>query len=216
MRPWVSAISARVNPTTPNFDAQYAVASLSARSPSVEATVTTRPRRASRSGSAARTTACWAGPLGAVSPLLRPSWLTAEPRTTASTVSLRVQLPTDTPLAFVSVKPVPGWTAQVTTTTLNPPIESHGTTITEAVSQVTWTADPGAGIRPGEYQTFSLSAGPLPDVESLTLPAIQGYDDGSEVVFTLYRRDRVTDAEFAEDAAAIEADLESLRAILEA
>jgi len=41
-------------------------------------------------------------------------------------------------------------------------------------------------------------------------------DDGSEVVFTLYRRDGVTDAEFAEDAAAIEADLESLRTILEA
>ncbi|MFI8633410.1 SRPBCC family protein [Microbacterium sp. NPDC077663] len=41
-------------------------------------------------------------------------------------------------------------------------------------------------------------------------------DVGSEVVFTLYRRDGVSDAEFAEDAAAIETDLESLRAILEA
>ncbi|WP_413354954.1 SRPBCC family protein [Microbacterium sp. 1P06AB] len=40
-------------------------------------------------------------------------------------------------------------------------------------------------------------------------------DAGSEVVFTLFRRDGVTDAEFAEDAAAIEADLEVLRAILE-
>lgn len=41
-------------------------------------------------------------------------------------------------------------------------------------------------------------------------------DEGSEVVFTLYRRDGVGDAEFADDAAAIEADLESLRAIMEA
>ena len=40
-------------------------------------------------------------------------------------------------------------------------------------------------------------------------------DAGSEVVFTLFRRDGVTDVEFAEDAAAIEADLEALRAILE-
>src|SRR6266545_4468318 len=55
--PCVSAASARVNPTTPNFDAQYAVASLNARSPSVDATVTTRPRRRRRSGNAARTTA---------------------------------------------------------------------------------------------------------------------------------------------------------------
>ena len=35
------------------------------------------------SASAARITASCAGPLGAVSPLLRPSWLTAEPRMTA-------------------------------------------------------------------------------------------------------------------------------------
>lgn len=40
-------------------------------------------------------------------------------------------------------------------------------------------------------------------------------DTGSEVVFTLFRRDGVTDAEFAEDAAAIEADLETLRAVME-
>jgi hypothetical protein len=35
--------------------------------------------------SACRITRCWEGPLGAVMPLLAPSWLTAEPRTTAST-----------------------------------------------------------------------------------------------------------------------------------
>lgn len=40
-------------------------------------------------------------------------------------------------------------------------------------------------------------------------------DDGSEVVFTLFRRDGVDAAEFAEDAAAVEADLASLRTILE-
>src|SRR5690606_7535585 len=56
-RPWHSAVRARVKPTTPNFDAQYAVASPTARWPSVEATVTTRPRLRSSSGSASRTTA---------------------------------------------------------------------------------------------------------------------------------------------------------------
>src|SRR4051794_19708106 len=55
--PAVSAASARVKPTTPNFDAQYAVASETALMPSVEATVTTRPWFALRWGSAARTTA---------------------------------------------------------------------------------------------------------------------------------------------------------------
>jgi len=103
---------------------------------------------------------------------------------TASTTSLRVQLPTDTPLAFVSVKPVPGWTAKVETTKLDTPVDAEGTQITEAVSQITWTADDAdAAIAPGEYQSFSISAGPLPDAESLTLPAIQTYDDGTEVAW---------------------------------
>ena len=99
---------------------------------------------------------------------------------TARTTSVKVQLPTDTPFAFVSVKPVPGWTATTTTTPLDTPIEAEGTTITEAVSEVTWTADAGGGLAPGEYQTFSISAGPLPeDAGSLAFPALQGYDDGS-------------------------------------
>ena len=100
---------------------------------------------------------------------------------TAKTTSLRVQLPTDTPFAFVSVKPVPGWTAETTTTTLDTPVEAEGTTITEAVTEVTWTADPGGGLEPGQYQTFSISGGPLPDADSVTFPALQGYDDGSTV-----------------------------------
>src|SRR5690606_11945314 len=55
--PASSAARARVNPTTPNFDAQYAVASPTAFTPGVEATVTTAPRARSRYGRAARTTA---------------------------------------------------------------------------------------------------------------------------------------------------------------
>ena len=56
-RPASSVASARVKPTTPNFEAQYAVASPTALRPSVDATVTTRPPRSSRCGRAARTTA---------------------------------------------------------------------------------------------------------------------------------------------------------------
>lgn len=99
---------------------------------------------------------------------------------TASTVSLRVQIPTGTPLASVSVKPVPGWTATATTGPIDPPVEVHGSEVSEAVTEIVWTADPGAGIAPGQYQTFSISAGPMPEVDSLTFPAIQTYDDGME------------------------------------
>jgi periplasmic copper chaperone A len=101
---------------------------------------------------------------------------------TAKTTSLRVQLPTDTPFAFVSVKPVPGWTASTTTTTLDTPVEGESGTITEAVTEVTWTADAGGGLAPGEYQSFSISAGPLPEgTDTIAFPALQGYDDGSTV-----------------------------------
>lgn len=99
---------------------------------------------------------------------------------TASTVSLRVQIPAGTPLASVSVKPVPGWTATTTTGPVDPPVEVHGSQVTEAVTEITWTADPGAGIAPGQYQTFSISAGPIPEVDAISFPAIQTYDDGVE------------------------------------
>lgn len=102
---------------------------------------------------------------------------------TASTVRLAVQLPTDTPIGSVSVKPVPGWTAATETTTLATPVTVHGSEITEAVSKVTWTADAGAGIAPGQYQTFTVLAGPLPDTGTLALPAVQTYDDGTEAAW---------------------------------
>ena len=102
---------------------------------------------------------------------------------TASTVRLAVQLPTDTPLASVSTRPVPGWTATTETTTLDTPVTVHGSEVSEVVSQVVWTADPGAGIAPGQYQTFAISAGPMPDTDALSLPAVQTYDDGSEVAW---------------------------------
>lgn len=99
---------------------------------------------------------------------------------TASTTTLRVQIPAETPLASVRTKPVPGWTATLTTSPVTPPIDVHGRQVTEAVTEVTWTADPGAGIKPGEYQVFSLSGGPFPEVDAITFPTIQTYDDGSE------------------------------------
>jgi uncharacterized protein YcnI len=99
---------------------------------------------------------------------------------TASTVKLRVQIPADTPLASVRTKPVAGWTATLTKSPINPPIDVHGTQVSEAVTEIAWTAEPGAGIKPGEYETFSISGGPFPEVDALTFPAVQTYDDGSE------------------------------------
>ena len=40
-------------------------------------------------------------------------------------------------------------------------------------------------------------------------------NDGSELVFTLYRRPDVSDQEFAEDAKSVENDLAKLKTLLE-
>jgi uncharacterized protein YcnI len=101
----------------------------------------------------------------------------------ASTVSVQVSLPTDHPFASVSLQPIPGWTATTKTVTFDPPLRTGKFDLTDAVSSVTWTADDGVGVKPGEFQEFSLSVGPVPDVASLTFPATQTYSDGSVVTW---------------------------------
>jgi len=100
---------------------------------------------------------------------------------TASTVKLEVQLPKDTPFLYVSSKPIPGWTVKMTEAPLPEPVESEGTKITKAITTVTWTASGGAAVKPGEYQDFSISAGPLPKPGTIELPAVQTYSDGEVV-----------------------------------
>jgi uncharacterized protein YcnI len=100
---------------------------------------------------------------------------------TASTTKLEVHLPQDTPIASVSTMPVPGWTVQATTTKLAQPIKVHDSELTEAVSVITWTASPSAVIKPGEFQEFPVSMGPLPEVDQLLFKALQTYSDGSIV-----------------------------------
>nr|WP_246324571.1 YcnI family protein [Petropleomorpha daqingensis] len=104
---------------------------------------------------------------------------------TASTVKLRIQLPTDHPFASVSTEPMPGWTTTLTRTALNPPEkDDDGNEITEAVSVVEFAADPGnPGIGPGQFQEFSLSVGPFPDAKALSFAAVQTYSDGTETAW---------------------------------
>jgi periplasmic copper chaperone A len=99
---------------------------------------------------------------------------------TASTVSIRIQIPEEAPLASLRAQPVPGWTVTLTTSDLEEPIESHGQEISSYVSVVEFRAEDGGGIRPGEFQEFALSGGPFPDVEQVSYPTVQTYSDGSE------------------------------------
>ncbi len=100
-------------------------------------------------------------------------------RDDAGTTKIEVQLPQDSPLVFVSVQPKPGWKVETTKRKLAEPVEAFGESYDEVVDTVTWS---GGEIAPGQFDTFSLSVGPLPeDVDSLAFPTIQTYSSGEEV-----------------------------------
>lgn len=101
---------------------------------------------------------------------------------TASTTKVTVQLPQDTPFAFVSAEAVPGWKATRTTEKLDEPVKTGDYEVTDVVTSITWTATDG-GIAPGEFGTFGLSGGPFPDADELMLPATQTYSDGEVVAW---------------------------------
>ncbi len=100
-------------------------------------------------------------------------------RPDASTVSVEVILPTDRPITYVSVQPVPGWTTTIERTTLDTPVTAHGRTVSDVVSRVVWS---GGVIRPGEFQQFTVSAGPLPARgRTVAFKALQTYSSGEVV-----------------------------------
>ncbi|WP_435225630.1 YcnI family protein [Streptomyces sp. Tue6028] len=98
---------------------------------------------------------------------------------TASTTKVQVFLPTDHPVLGVLVSPQDGWTAKVTNTKLKTPVKTDDGTITDAVSEITWT---GGKIGAGQYEDFNVAFGQLPDdTGQLTFKALQTYSDGKTV-----------------------------------
>jgi uncharacterized protein YcnI len=100
----------------------------------------------------------------------------------AQTVKLEVSLPTETPIASVSLRPLAGWTGVTETTKLATPIKTDdGDEITEAVTKITWTADASSAIKAGQFQEFEVSMGPLPEADQVVFKALQTYSDGDVV-----------------------------------
>jgi uncharacterized protein len=92
----------------------------------------------------------------------------------ADTVGLKVQLPVDLPLASVSVQPKVGWKYEVKQAKLAEPLQSDDGNVDEADSEIDWS---GGKIAPGEFDTFSISVGPLPtDTDQLVFKVIQQYE----------------------------------------
>ncbi|SCG51398.1 YcnI family copper-binding membrane protein [Micromonospora inositola] len=99
----------------------------------------------------------------------------------ANTTKVEVNLPTGSPIASVSLKPLSGWTAQTETSKLATPIKSDDGEITESVTKITWTADANSAIKPGQFQEFDVSLGPLPETDQVVFKALQTYSDGDVV-----------------------------------
>jgi uncharacterized protein YcnI len=102
-------------------------------------------------------------------------------RDDASTTSLTVELPPEYPFATVDVPDHPGWKSTVRTTPLAKPMEVDGKTVTEVVSQVTWTADDTHKLSDDARVDFLITVGPLPDADELVFKALQTYDSGEVV-----------------------------------
>jgi uncharacterized protein YcnI len=101
----------------------------------------------------------------------------------AGTVAVRIDLPKDAPVAEVLAQPIAGWTVSSTERTLSTPVKIGDFTLTKVPSSVTWTAQKGTQIAPGEFQVFDLVLNPVPDVPTLTFAATQTYSDGKVVVW---------------------------------
>jgi uncharacterized protein YcnI len=101
----------------------------------------------------------------------------------ASTTKVDVHLDMAHPIATVDYQALPGWTTAVTTAKLSTPItDDDGNQITEAVSEIVWTADSAAtAIKPGQFLEFPVELGPLPNTGSIAFKTLQTYSDGSVV-----------------------------------
>ena len=101
---------------------------------------------------------------------------------TASTVGLKVQLPAAAPIAAVYVQPKAGWTYTITMSKPSIPVSGDDGAVSQVVSEIDWKVAAGnRGIKPGEFDQFVISAGPLPKQSTLTFKVIQQYSDRSTV-----------------------------------
>ncbi|HET6499514.1 MAG TPA: YcnI family protein [Amycolatopsis sp.] len=103
----------------------------------------------------------------------------------AGTVGVEVDFKPEYGISSVRYQPIPGWTAQVTTTHLATPVhDGRNLEVTDPVTKIVWTAQPGGGLATGadQFQDFEINASNLPsNVDELVLPAIQTYSDGKVV-----------------------------------
>jgi len=103
----------------------------------------------------------------------------------AGTTKLEIDFKPEYAISSVRYEPIPGWTAEVTKTPVATPVKNgKNLDVTNPVSKIVFTAQPGGGIAAGDaqFQDFKITLSTLPsNVDQLVLPAIQTYSDGKTV-----------------------------------
>jgi uncharacterized protein YcnI len=98
---------------------------------------------------------------------------------TASTVKVQIFFPSDHPILGVDPEKAPGWTDQIHTAPLNPPVNTDDGPVTSYVSEVDWS---GGSIPPGHFEEFFVLAQQLPTTtDQVVFKALQTYSDGTVV-----------------------------------
>jgi len=117
----------------------------------------------------------------------------------ASTVKIDIKFPVKNPIAAVKPAAKAGWTVTAKTVPFDPPIKTDDGTITSGTGEVIYTANtPADGIAPGQFASFQILVGPLPDAASLQFPTVQTYSNGKVASWV----DPVTDPNHLPAAAA--------------
>jgi uncharacterized protein YcnI len=97
----------------------------------------------------------------------------------ASTVKVQIFFPADHPVLGVDAEKTPGWSDQIHTAPLNPPVVTDDGPLTSYVSEIDWF---GGTIPPGHFQVFYVLAQQLPtSVDQVVFKALQTYSDGTVV-----------------------------------
>ena len=98
---------------------------------------------------------------------------------TAVTTKIDIKFPTRNPIASVKPAPKQGWAVTTKNVTFRPPITTDDGTISQGVGEVTYTATSTAnGIPAGDFESFQILVGPLPDAPNVAFPTVQTYSNG--------------------------------------
>jgi uncharacterized protein YcnI len=102
-----------------------------------------------------------------------------------STTRFQVVFPSRPVFASVFARSVPGWTTTVVTRHLAKPIRTDSGDVSDAVSEISWTADAAeSAVKTDTFERFDVLIGPLPYTTQIVFKAVETFANGDVVRWT--------------------------------